>query len=81
MFFGSYDLEDFSGNRSGEVKKMVEVGMFFGGYVLDDSSGGFPEKVHTLVGLFFSRLLIYFSVLYHTIGEISGKVKIMVKLE
>jgi hypothetical protein len=46
-----------------------------------DSSGGFPEKVHTFIGLFIGELLVFFSVLYHTIGEISGKVKNMVKLE
>jgi hypothetical protein len=35
----------------------------------------FPEKNlfgHTPVGLFFGRKLIYFSVLYYGIGEISG---------
>jgi hypothetical protein len=34
-----------------------------------------PEKIfsfHTPVGLFVGRKLIYFSVLYHSIGEISG---------
>jgi hypothetical protein len=36
---------------------------------------------HTPVGLFIGGLLIYFSVLYYGIGEISGKVKMMVKLD
>jgi hypothetical protein len=49
-----------------------------------DSSGMVSEGDlfgHTPIGLFFGRLLIYFSVLYYSIGEISGKVKISVKLD
>jgi hypothetical protein len=35
---------------------------------------------HTPVGLFLGRKLIYFSVLYYGIGEISGKVKISIRV-
>jgi hypothetical protein len=41
----------------------------------------FPEKVHIPVGLFLDAKLIFFLFLYYGIGEISGKVKNMVKLE
>jgi hypothetical protein len=51
---------------------------------LDESSGTVSGKDlfgHTPVGLFIGGKLDYFSVLYYGIGEISGKVKISVKLE
>jgi hypothetical protein len=59
---------------------MVEVGVCMPDMDPKYSSGGIPEKVHTFVGLFFGGKLDYFSVLYHSIGEISGKVKMLVKL-
>jgi hypothetical protein len=79
MFFGSYDLQDSSGTVSGKVKKMLKLDYYSDLMDSKDSSGGFPEKVHTPVGLFLGVKLDYFSVLYYGIGEISGKVKMLVK--
>jgi hypothetical protein len=46
---------------------------------LFDSSGK-DLFSHTPIGLFIGRKLDYFSVLYYGIGEISGKVKMLVEV-
>jgi hypothetical protein len=60
------------GEISGKVKKMVKLECF--SLIMDSyiPPERFPEKVHIPIGLFFGRKLDYFSVLYHSIGEISG---------
>jgi hypothetical protein len=46
-------------------------------YTKDDYYFGKDLFGHTPVGLFIGRLLVFFSVLYHSIGEISGIFKIL----
>jgi hypothetical protein len=61
---------------------MEKVGMFLVSYDLNESSGKVSGKDlfgNTPVGLFFGAKLDYFSVLYHSIGEISGILKILRK--
>jgi hypothetical protein len=56
--------------------------MFLVSYDLNESSGTVSGKDlfgHTPVGLFLGRKLIFFSVLYYGIGEISGILKILRK--
>jgi hypothetical protein len=82
MFFISFDLQDSSGTVSGKSKDIGKVGLFFVSFDLQDSSGTVSGKNlfgHTPIGLFLGRKLIYFSVLYYGIGEISGIFKILRK--
>jgi hypothetical protein len=60
-----------------KVKIMVKLECFSVDMDPEDFSGGFPEKVHTPVGLFLGGKLDYFSVLYYGIGEISGIFRIL----